>query len=75
MPLENAPAGSAGFSRSVATEVNAGKPVKQAVAIAYSKAGERKDNLIGPPLSLTKFDDCMALADELFAKADSLTRR
>ena len=39
MPLEsNAPAGSPGFSRNVATEIKAGKPEKQAVAIAYSKA-------------------------------------
>ena len=36
MPLETAPAGSPGFSRNVSTEVKAGKPVKQAVAIAYA---------------------------------------
>lgn len=38
MPLENAPVGSPGFGRNVATEEKAGKPEKQAVAIAYSKA-------------------------------------
>lgn len=39
MPLEaGAKPGSKGFSRNVATEVEAGKPQKQAVAIAYSKA-------------------------------------
>jgi hypothetical protein len=30
------------FKSNVATEVRAGKPVKQAVAIAYSEAGESK---------------------------------
>jgi hypothetical protein len=28
------------ISKNIATEVRAGKPVKQAVAIAYSKAGK-----------------------------------
>jgi len=31
-----------GFSKNVRAEVKAGKPVKQAVAIAYSEAGEKK---------------------------------
>lgn len=31
-----------GFSENVRREVHAGKPVKQAVAIAYSEAGEKK---------------------------------
>lgn len=31
-----------GFSENVRREVQAGKPVKQAVAIAYSTAGEKK---------------------------------
>ena len=43
MPLEKGPVGSAAFGRNVATEVKAGKPQKQAVAIAYSEAGEKKD--------------------------------
>lgn len=43
MPLENAKPGTPGFSRNIATEIRAGKPEKQAVAIAYSKGGERKD--------------------------------
>ena len=46
MPLETAPVGSKGFGRNVATEIKAGKPEKQAVAIAYSKAGERKDGAL-----------------------------
>ena len=32
----------AGFSENIKREMNAGKPQKQAVAIAYSKAGEAK---------------------------------
>lgn len=31
-----------GFSSNVAAEMRAGKPQKQAVAIAYSEAGEKK---------------------------------
>jgi hypothetical protein len=31
-----------GFSENVRREMDAGKPQKQAVAIAYSKAGEKK---------------------------------
>lgn len=30
------------ISKNIATEVKAGKPVKQAVAIVYSKAGKSK---------------------------------
>lgn len=30
------------ISQNIATEVKAGKPVKQAAAIAYSKAGKKK---------------------------------
>lgn len=30
------------FKQNIATEVSSGKPVKQAVAIAYSQAGEKK---------------------------------
>ncbi len=32
----------AGFSENIKREVKAGKPQKQAVAIAYSEAGEKK---------------------------------
>ena len=31
-----------GFSKNVEAEMKAGKPQKQAVAIAYSEAGEKK---------------------------------
>lgn len=31
-----------GFSKNIETEMKAGKPQKQAVAIAYSEAGEKK---------------------------------
>jgi hypothetical protein len=43
VPLETAKPGTPGFGRNVATEIKAGKDPKQAEAIAYSKAGERKD--------------------------------
>jgi hypothetical protein len=43
MPLETGPVGSAAFKHNIATEVKAGKPQKQAVAIAYRTAGERND--------------------------------
>ena len=39
MPLESG-SSKAAFSKNVATEMNAGKPQKQAVAIAYSKRGD-----------------------------------
>ncbi len=32
----------AGFSENIRREINSGKPQKQAVAIAYSQAGEKK---------------------------------
>jgi hypothetical protein len=32
----------AGFSENIRREMDAGKPQKQAVAIAYSEAGEKK---------------------------------
>ncbi len=38
MPLETAAVGTPGFSKNIATERAAGKPEKQAVAIAYGKA-------------------------------------
>lgn len=47
MPLENANPGTPGFSRNIATEIKAGKPEKQAVAIAYSNA--EKDGTGGHP--------------------------
>lgn len=31
-----------GFSKNVSTEMKSGRPQKQAVAIAYSEAGEKK---------------------------------
>ena len=41
MPLEKGKS-KAAFSHNVKAEMNAGKPQKQAVAIAYSEAGESK---------------------------------
>lgn len=43
MPLvKGAKPGSPGFKKNIETEVAAGKPVKQAVAISYSESGEGK---------------------------------
>ena len=43
MPLvKGAKPGSPGFKKNIKTEVAAGKPIKQSVAIAYSEAGEKK---------------------------------
>lgn len=59
MPLnEGAKPGSKEFSENVATEVKAGKPAKQAVAIAYSEA--RKD------MSGGEFKKLTDLLDEFF---------
>lgn len=44
MPLVSGKAAKSkkGFSENIRREMEAGKPQKQAVAIAYSKAGEKK---------------------------------
>ena len=43
MPLKKgAKPGSKGFKDNIKAEIAAGKPTKQAVAIAYSESGEKK---------------------------------
>lgn len=43
MPLvKGAKPGSSGFKSNIRSEVKSGKPVKQAVAIAYSESGEKR---------------------------------
>ncbi len=43
MPLvKGAKPGSKGFGKNIGAEINAGKPRKQAIAIAYSEAGEKR---------------------------------
>lgn len=60
MPLEDAPVGSPGFGRNVAAEERAGKPEKQSVAIAYSKAGEGRHDAEATMLDAIA-RDCEAL--------------
>lgn len=61
MPLESGKSRAA-FEHNVKAEINAGKPQKQAVAIAYSK--QRGDSVS------EKLDAAMAMADAL----DCMTR-
>lgn len=52
MPLnKGAKPGSKGFGENIATEIKAGKPAKQAEAIAYSEAGEHKKKHSGQKMS------------------------
>lgn len=45
MPLKKgAKPGSKGFKENIKVEMAAGKPQKQAIAIAYSESGEKKRN-------------------------------
>ena len=46
--------GKAALSKNIATEVRAGKPVKQAAAIAYSKQGETSDEQAHAPAGSSK---------------------
>lgn len=69
MPLETGKSKEA-FSKNVATEVNAGKPKEQAVAIAYAK--QRGDSSSLAALDPVKLDACAAKADALLKRMDSL---
>lgn len=80
MPLDpNAKPGSEGFSRNVATEVRAGKPEKQAIAIAYREA--RADALqpspfAGPAEMRAKKMSVLAYGvDALSSRMDALAAR
>lgn len=66
MPLEKGPVGSDAFGRSIATEEKAGKPPKQAEAIAYSEAGEKKDS------SMDRLDSILADCDKMEKRVDAL---
>lgn len=76
MPLEKAPVGSPGFSRNVATEVNAGKDPKQAVAIAYAKArGDAESFATGPsPINQMEhpLERVFRAADAFYARSDAV---
>lgn len=64
MPLESGPSKSA-FSHNVSTEMAAGKPQRQAVAIAYSKQRGDATDWRG------RMDDACAMMDALCAKGDA----
>ena len=52
MPLEKAAPGTEGFKNNIETEIAAGKPQKQAIAIAYRMSGEKRDDgEIGEPFA------------------------
>ena len=74
MPLEKGSSKEA-FSHNVATEVHAGKPEKQAVAIAY--ATERGDECGGndPVTSAPNFTEMAEKLDACALMADSLKHR
>jgi len=57
MPLDKSKSPKA-FQKNIRTEVAAGKPVKQAVAIAYAVAGKKKRT--GEKISATMKKDKMA---------------
>jgi hypothetical protein len=42
------------ISQNIETEIKAGRPPKQAVAIAYSKAGKSRKSSASPPASTGK---------------------
>lgn len=72
MPLEHAKEGTPGFGRNIATEIEAGKDPKQAEAIAYSMAGERRDTGAPPQAML---DSIRGLASEIRQRHDASSRR
>jgi hypothetical protein len=63
MPLESGPEGSSAFEHNIKTEIAAGKPRKQAVAIAYHKAGEKDADAPSGARSTTEMSELPALAD------------
>lgn len=64
MPLHSGPPGSKAFGENIATEIAAGKPRKQAIAIAYAKAGEKDSNdKIGVYLDAVRRGDAASMRD------------
>lgn len=67
MPLESGKSKEA-FSHNVSTEVKAGNPQKQAVAIAYSKARGDSSNVAA--LDPVKLDACISKMDSIAKRFD-----
>jgi hypothetical protein len=75
MPLEAGKSREA-ISKNIATERHAGKPEKQAIAIAMNKAGlSNKDDAAGSDINTNIFARLTADADKLSAKCDSIIQR
>jgi hypothetical protein len=67
MPLEKAAPGSLGFGRNIATEIKAGKPPKQAEAIAYSKArGDSDPHRVHDYMDAVRRGDSQAMGRHKF---------
>ena len=65
MPLEKGKS-KAAFSKNVATEMKAGKPQNQAVAIAYStQRGDRMDELMSAADAMERRVDALTAGEEL----------
>jgi hypothetical protein len=71
MPLETGSSKET-ISHNIATEVNAGKPQKQAVAIAFSKAGKSRSDAALDSATMTRLADAV---DGLARRFDAMCSR
>lgn len=68
MPLEKGPPGSLEFKHNIETEMAAGKPQSQAVAIAYRQSGEKHD-------TASRLDAILKDCERLHDRMDAMSRR
>lgn len=79
MPLEKAAPGTPGFGRNIETEIAAGKPEKQAVAIAYQKArGDNGDPFAAGPYPINQaehpIERALTAAQHMYESARGMGR-